>query len=91
MFNYQLELYSYKSYKNCWFYLYYRPDILNYVITQRMFTEVSPPPDYHLMVETFRKCMYVFTQQMHIPLTDVEFEGYLFQQLCRTLTFWRDT
>jgi hypothetical protein len=79
MLNYQMEFYSYKSYKNCWFYLYYRQDILNYVITQHMLTEVSPPADGHLMVETFPKCIYVFTQQMHIPLTDVAFEGYLLQ------------
>jgi len=44
-----------------------------------MLTEVSPPADGHLMVETFPKCIYVFTQQMHIPLTDVAFEGYLLQ------------
>ena len=56
-----------------------------------MLTEVSPPADDHLMFETFRKCIYVFTQQMHILLTDVAFEIYLLQQMCRTLTFWRVT
>jgi hypothetical protein len=56
-----------------------------------MLSEVSPPADNHLMIETFRKStrIYAFTQQMHIPHTDVAFEGYLFQQLNRILKFWR--